>query len=165
MLPLKKRMILWCTIAVAYFVTIFVPLLIYFRIPPKTAPDWLLGLHHEAVVISIFSDLFWKNFDMLDQIWRETFYFLVGIVYYAGTGVLLGLLQHSFGKSRHLRGIFYAFLCSMLGYTIGVWIGGHPPLLIFLNPPLFFLVGYFLGIMTFRPQMRRDHNPSSRHRK
>ncbi len=152
-----KKIILWCAIAIAYFVVINVPLNIYYR-TTGDPPDFLLGLHHEFFIVPFFSTMIGKQeFYLLSPVEQEKVAFLSGLIFYAGTGALLGLLQHLSKKSKHLRGIFYAVLCSMLGYTIGVWIGGHPPILIFLNPPIFFIGGYIFGIMTVRPKTEKNN--------
>ena len=153
--PAKKQIIIWCAIAVAYFVAIFVSTTIYFR-TTGDAPLFLLALHHEFVAILLFTELVGKDYSTLSQTWQEIITFFSGMVYYAGTGALLCFLRRGFGTSRPFRGIFCAFLGSMLGYTIGAWIDGHPPILMFLNPPLFFVAGYIFGIMTFHSQRRRQ---------
>ena len=147
MAALKKQIIIWCVIAIAYFVAIDVPLIIYFR-TTGDPPDFLVGLHHEFFILPFFWAMIGKKFYEISPAEQEMAAFLGGLIFYAGTGALLGFLQHLIKKSKHLRGIFYAILCSMLGYTMGVWFGGHPPILIFLNPPIFFIGGYVFGIMT-----------------
>lgn len=76
--------------------------------------------------------------------------FIGGLFFYAGIGALLGLLRYSYRQSKHLRGIYYAVLSSMMGYTIGAWIDGHPPIWMLLNPPSFAAGGYFIGMKTFQ---------------
>jgi len=156
-MTLKKQIIIWCIIAIAYFVAIFIPVTIYYR-TTGDPPLFLLGLHHEFLVLPLFAAVIGKDFYNLSQVGQEMVAFVGGIVFYAGIGALLGLLKHSYRKSRHLRGIFYAILCSMLGYTIGAWIDGHPPIFILLNPPIFMLGGYLFGMKTFREYRDEEYN-------
>jgi hypothetical protein len=155
MTTLKKQIIIWCVIAVGYFIAIFVPVAIYYR-TTGDPPLFLAALHHEFLVLTLFSILIGKNVYPVSQAGQEIVAFGGGLVFYAGIGALLGLLQHFSGRSKHLRGLFYAILCSMLGYTIGVWINGHPPIFILLNPPLFLMAGYLFGLKTFHSQDRRQ---------
>jgi hypothetical protein len=155
MTTLKKRIIIWCVVAVGYFIAIFVPVAIYYR-TTGDPPDFLVALHHEFLVLSLFAILIGKYVYALSQTGGEIVSFGGGLVFYAGIGALLGSLQYFSGRSKHLRGLFYAILCSMLGYTIGAWIGGHPPIFLLLNPPLFLIAGYLFGLKTFHSQDRRQ---------
>ena len=142
MMTLKKRKIIWCSLSVFYFLCIFVAALLYYR-TTGGAPDLVSALHHEWIVLPFFAVF-------MDRLPEEVMAFVGGITFYAGIGLLLASLQHRSYKSAASTGLFYAILCSMLGYTIGVLIGGHPPAFMVLNPPLFFIGGYFFGKKTFQ---------------
>lgn len=145
---------MWCVIAVVYFIAIFVPITIYYR-TTGDPPLFLIALHHEFFVLPLFAILIGKDFYRLSQVGQEMVAFSGGLIFYIGTGALLGLLQHNICKSKNYRGLFYAILCSMMGYTIGAWIDGHPPAFMFLNPPLFFIGGYIFGVKTFRLEIEK----------
>jgi uncharacterized membrane protein YeaQ/YmgE (transglycosylase-associated protein family) len=155
MTSLRKQIFIWCVITVIYFIAIFVPLAMYYR-TAGDPPDFLIALHHEFLVLPLFALLVGKDFYMLSQVGQEIFAFLGGLIFYVGIGALLGLLQHQIYNSKNYRGLFYAILCSMTGYTIGAWIGGHPPAFMLLNPPIFFIGGYIFGRSSFR--IKSDKN-------
>ncbi len=146
MRTLIKQIVIWCIIATAYFIAIDTPLIIYARTTGEP-PDFLVGLHHEFFILPFFSTMTGNELYEIFPEEQEMFAFSGGFVFYAGTGALLGLIRHLSKKSKHWRGIFYAILFSLLGYTTGVWLGGHPPIFLFLNPPVFFVGGYIFGIL------------------
>jgi len=151
---MKKQIIIWCVGAIIYFIAIFVPVAIYYR-TNGNPPDILLALHHEFFFLPIFAAMIGRDFCMLSQMGQEIVAFVVGIIFYSGIGLLIGLLRVYRREKKHLRGLYYAILLSMLGYTIGAWIDGEPPLFLLLNPPLFLIGGYIFGISTFQSQRQK----------
>ena len=143
MVTLRKRQTIWCVGALVYFLYIYAAAFYYYR-TTGDAPDLVAALHHDWIFTPLIGAFLPRSLS------DEIVSFIGGIIFYGGIGILLGLLQYRGHKYDGSRGIFVAILCSMVGYTIGAAIGGHPPAFIVLNPPIFFVVGYFLGKSTFR---------------
>lgn len=143
-----KRILISCIIAIFYFITIYVPVAIYYR-TSGSPPDFLVALHFEFVILPLFAMLIGIDFYRLSAAGQEIFAFIAGLIFYIGLGTLLGFLSLQMRKRKYSRGLFYAILCCMVGYTIGALVGGHPPAFIFIAPPLFFIGGYFYGVVTF----------------
>lgn len=142
-LVLKKRLNIWCIGSLVYFLCIYAASFHYYR-TTGDAPILLVALHHDWIFTTILSAFLPQGPS------DEVVAFIGGIIFYAGLGALLGLLQYRGHKYVGSRGTFFAILSSMIGYSIGAAVGGHPPMLILLNPPIFFVVGYFWGKITFK---------------
>ncbi len=153
MTTLTRRTVIWCAISIVYCISIFFPIILYGEIP-----GFLYSLHHEFIFLLLIEFLGISDFLNFIPVKDEIRLLFIGLFFYTCLGAFLGLLQHNKRNNMTARGLFYAILCSMIGYTIGYWMNGHPPIFIFLNPPLFFIGGYIFGVKTFRTQTRKWQN-------
>jgi hypothetical protein len=145
-----EKYTLWgMIIGCIYFVCVFVVSVAYMR-KHADVPLILSALSHDEYFSWITRGVFMgEDFWHLSQSVQERIVFVHGIIFYVILGAVLGFTLSSRKQNKDLWGLFLGISSGMLGYPLGVLIDGEPPIFAFMNPPIFAIVGYVVGLYTF----------------
>ncbi len=115
------------------------------------APPILQALRHDflpsLVALALVFSLAGGDFYGLPSDVQGKLTLIPGTLFYVLLGVFLGWAYYRGKVELPKKGLFFGTCFSLLGYSIGAAIDGHPPIFMLLNPPFFFLGGFLFAVL------------------